>query len=172
MNNFTEKCRELGRKRLELAGNMKTPEDWKKHWPASENEYIYKLGPCWTHMIEYYVEDFEAEVGFMIDMMGFDTFVVDNNESVCIVTNPDNHFYFCFYEASSQDKQPTPKDALKLSLMVEDIEEVGKKLEARGIEFDDKLHPPQEGSPMLRGFIRSPNGIPIEFWGMTEQSEA
>jgi len=169
MTDFINKCRAFGKNRLELSSKMKTPDDWKEKWPDSENDYIYKLGPCWTHMIEYYVDDFEAEVGFMIDVMGFKTFIVDTNERVCIVTNPGHNFYFSFYEASKQGKEPTPKDALKLSLMVEDIEEVGKKLESREIQFCDKLHPSMEGSPMLRGFIRTPAGIPIEFWGMAKQ---
>ena len=171
MSEFIKKCREFGLRRLELSAQMKTQDDWKERWPESENEYIFKLGPCWTHMIEYYVDDFEAEVGFMIDVMGFSTFVVDMNEHVCIVTNPEQNFFFCFYEASKQKRKPTPNDALKLSLMVEDIEEVSKKLESRGIEFSDKLHPSVEGSLMLRGFIKTPAGIPIEFWGMAKQED-
>ncbi len=169
MSELIEKCREFGKKRIEIAASLKTPEDWQTKWPANENEFIYKLGPCWTHMIEYYVDDFEAEVGFMTDILGFDTFVADGNMGYCSVTNPDKFFYFSFYKADGKEKIATPGNAIKLCLMVENIEEVTEALEKREIEFERKPAPDMEGSPMLRGIFKTPNGIRLELWGMMSQ---
>lgn len=160
--------RKLGEKRLEVARKAKTKEEWDKLWTQTKHPYSFELGPCWKNCMEYKVADFAAELGFFVDILGF----VPNalGEDYAMFTSPDGDFYFSIVPAG--DGEPTPKDALRIQFMLQDIHKVTRDLKSRGIEFEKDPEPASEGSPMLSGTFRTPNGIPVDLWGMVEDYES
>jgi catechol 2,3-dioxygenase-like lactoylglutathione lyase family enzyme len=122
-------------------------------------------GQAWKHCTEYKVSDFAAEVGFFIDVLGFQ--VNAFNPGYAMFTSPQEEFYFAVIPALAGD-QPTPCDAIRLQFMVKDALSTTRELENRGIVFDQLLQPIQPGSSLLISAFRTPNGITVEVWGVTD----
>lgn len=159
--------RELGEARLEVAKQAKTKADWDRLWKETKHPYPFKLGPCWKSCIEYIVDDFAAELGFYVDILGF----VPNalGEEYAMFTSPSGEFYFSIVPA--KESRATPADAIKLEFMTEDIIQVSEQLKERGIEFIKEPEPESEGSPMLKGTFQTPHGISVNLWGMIEDKQ-
>lgn len=162
---FLGKCRELGKERLAMISLIKKPEDWKLLWKKQANPYIFKAGPCWTFTTEYQVDDFEAELGFFIDIIGMESNALDNK--YCMLMQPEGGFYFSVVPTPNGDK-PTPTDAFRLEFMFEDIVETCKALEARGVVFERQPAPYTEGNSLYQGAFRTPNGVLVRVWGVVE----
>ena len=159
--------RKLGQARLEVAKKAKTREDWDKLWKEPAHPYPFKLGPCWKNCVEYKVEDFAAEVGFFLDILGFDPNAL--GPEYAMLTSPDKEFYFSIVPA--EEGKGTSTDAIRLQFMIEDILNVAEELEKRGIAFEKEPEPQGEGSPLYKSTFRTPHGIPVDLWGMVEQKE-
>lgn len=106
---------------------------------------------------EYPVTDFDAEVGFYLDVLGFSTIALD--EEYALFTTPDEHLTFACrrHEQGSHDYS-----GHILCFMTKDIESFAESLEARvGANTIARL----VGSPVqtvLR--IASPAGLQIDIW--------
>ncbi|MCW8129074.1 MAG: VOC family protein [Planctomycetota bacterium] len=165
-----ETCHALGLERIKLASSCKTPQDWKERWVEPKHPFPFKLGPCWTHCVEYHVKDFPAEVGFFLDVMGFPTNALGGEYAM--FTSPEHGFYFSVTPASEENPL-TPPETIRLEFMVEDILEVGKKLEARGLKFENP--PAPHGGPnsgLYQGTLRTPNGVALRLWGVVKNQDA
>jgi len=159
--------RELGNARLAAARQAKSKEDWDRLWAEPAHPYTFKPGTCWNHCVEYKVEDFAAEVGFFIDILGFTPNAVSHEYAM--FTSPSKEFFFSIVPV--EQGKGTPADAIRLQFMIADIGKVAENLEKRGIEFEEKPIPQGEGSPMYKGTFRTPHGIPVDLWGMVEEKE-
>src|SRR5580692_6793946 len=96
---FIDTCREYGEKRLEIQAKVKSREDWIAMWYDPINPYVFEWGECWKGNIEYSVDDYAAEVGFWLDMVGLKTNAFGPEFSM--VTSPDKQFFFSFVPAGS-----------------------------------------------------------------------
>lgn len=163
-NSFVNKCRVFGKKRLEISNTCKSSEDWQSLWVASEYPFNFKAGACWTFTVEYKVADFEAELGFFIDILGLDSNALDTEYAM--IMEPEGKYYFSIVKTSPE--KVTPVDAIRLEFMLDDIKKVSEELINRGIEFEQVPKPYGEGSPMYRGTLRTPNGIQIALWGFVK----
>ncbi len=162
---FLEKCREFGKERLAIVEKIKATEDWKQMWKNPANPYIFKAGPCWTFTAEYQVDDFEAEVGFFVDVIGMESNALDHNYSMFM--HPEGGFYFSVVPTPKGGK-PTPTDTFRLEFMFEDIVATCKTLEVRGVVFERQPAPYTEGNSLYQGAFRTPNGVLVRVWGVVE----
>jgi predicted enzyme related to lactoylglutathione lyase len=156
------KCREFGEKRIEITKQAKTSEDWEKMWYPPTNPFPLEYGPCWTMNVEYKVADFEAEVGFFLDVFGLESYVLDENDAM--FTGLKTEFYFSVVR---HDKS-TPGDLISLEFMCEDISKTHKELVGRGVEFETPPKPYQESGNLYIADFRTPNGIRVRLWGMVD----
>lgn len=159
---FLAKCREFGQKRVEILKQIKSPEDWQKMWTPPTHDFPLEYGPCWTMNVEYKVADFEAEVGFFLDVFGLESFVLDETDAM--FTGPKTEFYFSVVR---HDKS-TPGDLISLEFMCDDICKTHKELVGRGVEFETPPNPFRDSGNLYIADFRTPNGIRVRLWGMVE----
>jgi len=126
---------------------------------VQESRFLFTWGECWKQCTEYHVADFNAEVEFFRDLLGFPLNGV--GEGFAMFTSPDQAFFLSIARA---DESST---GIRLQFMIENIVDVARELEHRGVRFDEEPHPWREGSPLFTGIFSTPNGIPIDLWGMT-----
>ncbi len=171
-----ESLRKLGQARLDIPKQAKTPEDFKRLWTEPAQPFNMKWGDCWTFAPCYHVEDFAAEVGFWLDVMGFDSNAI--TEDFCMVMDPEKRFTFSIRPASEQRSAPeadpagnqravTPAEALTLEFMVDGIREICAELAERGVDVE--RHPEPYGapsSPMYTALLRTPAGLRVWLWGL------
>lgn len=160
--------RAYGRARLEIAQRARTRQDWDALWKRPQYSFPFVWGRHWRQCIEYRVDDFAAEVGFLIDVLGLP--INAFNTSYAMFTSPDNEFYFAIVPATLESPA-TPPDAIRIQFMVDDIFATTTELERRGIAFDSSPQPVAEGSLQWVVSFNTPHGICMELWGMVEQDE-
>jgi catechol 2,3-dioxygenase-like lactoylglutathione lyase family enzyme len=161
------RIRAYGKARLDLARRARNGEDWKRIWKPPTHPYPFQLGGAWKQCIEYKVDDFAAEIGFFIDVLGLEVNSLDPGYAQ--FTSPQRDFYFAVVE-TPPGFQSTPADALRIQFMLEDIFSTAEALEERGITFEIPPQPCQAGSALNIGSFRTPHGISIELWGIVNDT--
>lgn len=161
---FVSLCRDFGKSRIGVAASCRSQEDWKTLWKPSEHPFTFKAGQCWNFTAEYKVVDFEAEVGFFIDLLGFDANAIDSSYAMFMV--PEGKYYFSIVKASPTEA--TPPEAIRLEFMLADIKQVTSSLIDRGIVLEQSPQPFSEGSNLYRASLRTPNGIQLALWGILD----
>lgn len=162
-------CRELGQERLAQIAQCRTAEDYQRLWAEPKHEFPFAWGTCWKHTVEYRVDDFAAEAGFFIDLLGFYTNAF--GPDYCMVMGPEHEFYLSF-RPPAEGEASTPPAAISLQFMVADIVAVGAELERRGIALTQPVQPyGSPDHPMRTCKFVTPHGVEIMLWGMVEPSE-
>ena len=156
------KVRAYGRARIDIAKRVVTRQDWETLWKQPQHEFPFKWGKYWKQCIEYRVDDFAAEIGFFIDMLGFPVIAFD--PSYAMFSSPAGDFSFAVVQ-TPEDNLSTPADAIRIQFMVEDITATVEELERRGVRFVQSPTPLSEGSSMYLAAFQSPHGILLEVWG-------
>ena len=134
--------------------------------PAPTPAFPFKWGECWTHTVEYRVADFEAEVGFFLDVMGFRPNAL--GPDYAMFTGPNRDFFLSIVPANDV-AEATPGDTLRLGFMIQEIEKVAAELRRRGVELEKPVARYQESeAPLYTARFRTPNGIAVDLWGMGE----
>jgi catechol 2,3-dioxygenase-like lactoylglutathione lyase family enzyme len=159
------RIRAFGKARIDIAQRAKSREDWERLWKRPSHTFPFVWGEAWKQCIEYKVDDFAAEVGFFIDVLGLPINAFDPNYAM--FTSPHGDFFFAVVP-TPEAENPTPPDAFRLQFMVADILDTTKELEGRGIEFEQQPQPCQVGSSLYIGYFRTPHGIPVDLWGMVK----
>jgi hypothetical protein len=163
--NLLETSRTFGQKRLEIVQKAKSQADWIALWNDPAHPYPFEWGTCWKACVEYKVEDFEAELGFWLDIVGLDSNVLAPD--FAMINTPDNHFVFAV--SPSDAAQATPPNAVKLQFMLKEVCKSAAELEERGIVFHQPIQPTSPGSSLYTGAFRTPAGIAVELWGVEER---
>jgi catechol 2,3-dioxygenase-like lactoylglutathione lyase family enzyme len=163
------KFRAYGKARLDIAQRASGPEDWEKLWKKSAYPFPFTWGSRWKQCVEYRVDDFAAEVGFFIDILGLPVNAFDPDYAM--FTSPAGDFYFSFVPVS-EGELSTPSDAFRIQFMVENIQETALELERRGIPFEQWPQACEEGSSLYIGYFRTPHGMCIDLWGIVEPGES
>ncbi|HLE15320.1 MAG TPA: hypothetical protein VI776_11265 [Anaerolineales bacterium] len=159
------KFRAYGKARVDIAQRASGPEDWEKLWKTSAYPFPFVWGTQWKQCIEYRADDFAAEVGFFIDILGLPVNAFDPDYAM--FTSPAGDFYFSVVPAG-EGEPGTPPDAFRIQFMVEDIQETALELERRGIPFEQWPQACVEGSSLYIGYFRTPHGICVDLWGIVE----
>ena len=160
------RVRAYGKARLEVARRAASPQERAKLWKPPAHPFPFVWGREWKQCVEYKVDDYAAEVGFLIDVLGL--VVKSFDPEYAMFTSPRGDFLFSVAQAN-EDNPSTPPDALRIQFMVADILETAAELEQRGIQFEQPPQPCQPGSSLHIGYFRTPHGICIDLWGMVEQ---
>ena len=159
------RVRAYGKARIDIAERVKNPSDWEKLWKPPSASYPFVWGESWKQCVEYRVDDFAAEVGFFIDVLGLPVNAFD--PGYAMFTSPQRDFFFAVVPAPHAE-QSTPPEAIRLQFMVKDIMATTYELEQRGISFEQPPQPLRPGSTLSIGYFRTPHGICIELWGMAK----
>jgi catechol 2,3-dioxygenase-like lactoylglutathione lyase family enzyme len=163
------RVRAFGKARIDIAQRARSREDWDKLWKHPIHSFPFAWGDCWKQCVEYKVDDFAAEVGFFIDILGLPVNAFD--PGYAMFTSPHGDFFFAIVPAT-EDNPSTPPDALRLQFMVADILATTQELESRGIEFEQPPQPCQPGSSLYIGYFRTPHGICVDLWGMVKAEKS
>jgi hypothetical protein len=159
-----QKCRKLGLARIIVTRKADTQEKWEKLWKKPAHAWPITWGDCWKQCIQYQVNDFAAEAGFFIDVLGFPINAFSDNYAM--FTGPKREFFFSIMPATKKDPR-TPPNAIRLQFLVEGIQKLAKELEKRGVKFQRKPAPyGEKTSPMYMASFKTPNGISVDLWGM------
>jgi catechol 2,3-dioxygenase-like lactoylglutathione lyase family enzyme len=158
------RVRAFGKARIDIARRARSPEDWQKLWKRPAHSFPFAWGNSWKQCVEYKVDDFAAEVGFFIDVLGLPINAFDPDYAM--FTSPNGDFYFSVVPAL--EGQSTPPDALRLQFMVADIFATAAELEGRGIVFENPPAPVQPGSSLHVAWFRTPHGICVDLWGIVQ----
>ncbi len=165
-HHINPRFRAYGKARLDIARRAHSRQDWERLWKPTMHPFAFRWGTRWKHCIEYRVDDFAAEVGFFIDVLGFP--VKAFNESYAMFTSPDEAFYLAILPADERHPA-TPPDALRLQFMISALERTVEELARRGVEFALPPQPIAPGSSMHIAVFHTPHGLPVELWSETQR---
>jgi len=159
------RIRAYGKARIDVTLRANNEQEWQSMWKAPAHAYPFTAGEGWKFCIEYRVNDFAAEIGFFIDVLGFS--VYSFSPSFAQFTSPSQSFLFGV-SATPEGEQSTSPDTLRLQFKVSDLIASVQELEQRGISFEQSPMPVQEGTSMHIAIFRTPHGIPVDLWGEVE----
>jgi catechol 2,3-dioxygenase-like lactoylglutathione lyase family enzyme len=163
------RVRAFGKARLDIAGRAKNQAQWEKLWKHPVNSFPFVWGESWKQCFEYRVDDFPAEVGFYIDVLGLPINALD--PGYAMFTSPQSDFFFSVVP-TPHNEPSTPPDAIRLQFMVKDIITTTQELQQRGIDFEQTPQPLRPGSSLSIASFRTPHGICVELWGKVETSSS
>lgn len=155
-----ENAKTWGTERVDFAAQAKSKEDWAR-WKKTKYEFAFEWGNCWTHCIEYKVADFQAEVGFFIDVLGCDCNSI--SEDYAMFMGPKREFFFSVRKPKAGET-PTPSDALTIEFMIRDLFKTLERLKQRGVAVSEEPRPMQEGSTLYSASFLTPNGMQVRLW--------
>ena len=162
---INSRVRAIGKARLDFAGHTKNQIEWEKQWISPSNPFPFDWGESWKQCVEYRVDDFPAEVGFFIDILGFSVNALD--PTYAMFTSPQAEFFISIVPTQPNELSTSP-DAIRLQFMVKDITRTTQALQQRGISFDHTPQPLHPGSTLQISSFRTPHGVSIELWGRDE----
>jgi len=154
----------FGQNRLAICDKAKTADDWKRLWTPAPYAFPFEYGACWSFAVEFTVADFEAEIGFFIDGLCLESYVLQRD--FAMFTDPAKTFTFSISPALAGEGV-SPK-ALRLGFMVKKLSETVAELERRNILPVEPMGNPYPGSSMLKAVYVTPNGIPIDLWSVPD----
>jgi catechol 2,3-dioxygenase-like lactoylglutathione lyase family enzyme len=163
------RIRTYGKARIDLAERLKASADWEKLWKPPSNPFPFTWGQSWKQCVEYRVDDFTAEVGFFVDVLGFPIYALDSGYAM--FTSPQNDFFFAVVPTYN-DEHSNPPDAFRLQFMVRDVKSIFQELLHRGIAFELEPQPLCPGSSISIASFRTPNDICVELWCETMENSA
>ena len=165
-HHINPRFRAYGKARIDITRRAQSEAEFQQLWRQPVNSFPFEFSNEWKFCVEYKVDDFAAEVGFYIDILGFP--VIAFSPSYAQFTDPQGDFRISVASLRDGEKS-TPADTLRLQFMVKDILQLAEMLEKRGIIFERKPEPIQEGSSQAVGYFRTPHGICMDLWGEIAQ---
>lgn len=163
------RIRAYGKARIDIASRARSSADWERMWKKPVNPFPFAWDDLWKHCVEYRVDDFAAEVGFFIDVLGFPVNAFDPDYAM--FTSPQGDFYFSVTPVR-EGEYSTPPESFRLQFLIRDIMQTAEELGRRGIVFESPPLPCTPGSNLYIGTFRSPHGIAIDLWGFVEENTA
>jgi Glyoxalase/Bleomycin resistance protein/Dioxygenase superfamily len=153
------RVRAYGKARIDITRRARDEGEWRRLWKDPSQPYPFKPGQGWTFNLVYTVEDYAAEIGFLIDVLGFP--VLAFSPSQAQLASPEGGFALTILSAR-EDRPGTPPDALCLQLNVEALAQTVRELERRGVIFDQQPAPAGEDPAWQCAAFRTPHGVVIE----------
>ncbi|OGO29391.1 MAG: hypothetical protein A2W33_05195 [Chloroflexi bacterium RBG_16_52_11] len=167
-NRNNPRVRAYGKARIDITLRAKDEADWLKLWKEPSQPYPFVHEGGWKLSIDYKVDDYPAEIGFFIDVLGFP--VWSFSPSNAQFTNPERDLFFSV-SAVHPGEQSTPPDTLRLNLWVSDLARATQELERRGVVFDQPFSSPAMDTGMHTAGFRTPHGILVVLGGEFERAE-
>jgi predicted enzyme related to lactoylglutathione lyase len=154
------RIRAYGKARIDVTRRAHDEREWQSLWREPRFPFPFTWADGWKQSMQYTVDDFAAEIGFFIDILGFPVSAFSPNYAQ--FTSPDQAFFFGV-AATREGGQVTPPDSLSIQFMLKDLEGTIHQLEQRGIVFERKPESGVSAPPIA--VLRSPHGVSIELWG-------
>jgi hypothetical protein len=153
--------RAYGKARIDVTRRAKNEQEWQNQWRDPMYDFPFAPGAGWQFCFEYKVDDFAAEVGFFIDVLGFP--VRAFSPSYAQFSSPGGEICFSVL-STGEGEESTPPDSIRLHLNVRNIQQAAKELISRGIVYEKITATNQAGTSVQTGYFRSPHGVCIEIW--------
>ena len=167
-HHINPRFRAYGKARIDIAKRVRDHGDWYKLWKEPSNPFPFSWGENWRQCVEYKVDDFPAEVGFFIDILGLPVNAFDPDYAM--FTSPRRDFFLSIVP-TFEDEYSTPPEAIRVQFMVDDIFSTVEELERRGVQIEQHPQPCQEGSSLFIGYFRTPHGICVDLWGFVDHED-
>jgi catechol 2,3-dioxygenase-like lactoylglutathione lyase family enzyme len=167
-HHINPRFRAYGKARIDIAKRVRDQGDWYKLWKEPTNPFPFAWGENWRQCVEYKVDDFAAEIGFFIDILGLPVNAFDPDYAM--FTSPRRDFFLSIVP-TFEGEYSTPPEAMRIQFMVDDIFSTVEELERRGVEFEQQPQPCQEGSSLYIGYFRTPHGICVDLWGFVDPED-
>ncbi len=161
--------RAYGKARLDVTMRARDEKEWQQMWREPLNSFPFKFGSGWKFCFEYRVDDFAAEVGFYIDVLGFAVHAFSPHYAQ--FSSPGGELCISIVQASEGDES-TPPDTIRLQLQIRDLERTSKELESRNITYEKSLGIEQDADSTLAGFFRTPHGVRYDLWDQSAGSSS
>lgn len=158
------RVRAYGRARIDFAKRIHTQEDWDAMWkpPANFFAFAFPGNEAWRFSLDYRVVEYEAEIGFWIDILGFEVLAI--GPEYAQFTPPGGSFAFAVVKAA-EGQAPTPPETFRLQFQVEHLLETIQELEMRNVPFEQPALPVAPESTYHLASFRTPNGILVDLCG-------
>lgn len=115
-------------------------------------------------MAEFGVEDYAAELGFYLDILGMKVNATWPDHAM--IMSPEGDYAFTIYRAKRTATE------LNLQFMIGNITAAAAMLKRRGVTVVQDLKAEWgEQSPMRTFKLESPSGVVITLWGMSKQKQ-
>jgi len=160
---FKQVCRDLGNERIALAEKCTAEKSWMTAWTGARHPFPIKWGECWKAVIELSVQDFAAELGFFLHILGFDVNAIEPNWAMLMT--PDKAYMFSLIQAT-EERPAVSGASISIEFMVEGITALASELTNRGLGVSPLQAEWGEEAPMRTFGFTSPNGLNIKVWGM------
>ncbi len=161
-NRIDPRVRAYGKARIDVTQRARDESEWQSMWREPRYEFPFSFEKGWKHSIQYLVDDYPAEIGFFIDVLGFP--VSAFSPSYAQFTSPGGDFHFSV--AQAEGAAATPPELISIQFKIESLAETIEELEKRGVTFDRK--PDSVENTVAVATLRSPHGVPIELWGILQ----
>jgi predicted enzyme related to lactoylglutathione lyase len=147
---------------------------WRTEWvpPA------YAIGEpeaCWTHVTQTSVEHFEAELGFLVDVLGLDVFVLQQPTEAAPeatrmamlaprASEEDGTPPFIIgIRAAGDDAPAAPAGSTAFEFMTKDLPAAWARITDAGAPV---VREPWNEHGMARATARTPNGFEVRLWSI------
>jgi len=153
--------RAFGKARLDVTLRARDEREWQQLWREPLNSFPFKFGSGWKFCFEYRVDDFAAEVGFYIDVLGFTVRAFSPHYAQ--FSSPGGELCISIVQAG-EGEESTPPDTIRLQLHIRDLEKTCRELESRNVVYEKSLGIEQDAESTLAGFFRTPHGVRFDLW--------
>jgi hypothetical protein len=147
-----------------MALHIQNQQDWDEHWKAPKNMFAitFPKKGSWKQSIEYQVDDYAAEVGFWVDIIGVpvNAFGPDYAQ----FTGPQGEFTFAV-TSTPEGLKSTPPESIRIQFSVDDLNHIVDELTSRSVQFDQLPVPVSPGSSTHIATFLTPHGIAVDLWG-------
>ena len=109
------RIRAYGKARIDITRRARDEAEWRRLWKEPSQPYAFKPGRGWAINWVYTVDDYAAEIGFLIDVLGFP--VLAFSPSQAQLASPEGGFALTVLSAR-EDSLATPPDSVHLQLSV------------------------------------------------------
>jgi len=164
-NRINPRVRAYGKARIDITQRAKDEAEWLKLWKEPSQPYPFTHGGGAKLSIDYKVDDYPAEIGFFIDVLGFPVWAF--SPSYAQLTNPERDLFFSV-TAARPGEQSTPPETLRLNIQVSNLVQVSEELERRGVIFDQPITPQESDNNLHTASFRTPHGVLIVLWGQID----
>jgi hypothetical protein len=160
------RIRALGKARLDVTQRAASLEEWQKNWREPRYPFPFRWTNSWKASLSYRVDDYAAELGFWLDVIGLPVSAMSLHSAT--FTSPNQDFFFTVL-AAEEGRPATPPEAFRLQFQVADLCGLADLLRLRGVRFEQEPLAAGEVDPGLGWAVfQTPHGLPVELWGYAE----
>ena len=163
-HHINPRYRAYGKARIDIARRVQSQDDWDELWKDSLHPFSFSFpwGESWKHCIEYRVDDFAAEIGFWIDIIGLSVNAL--GPEYAQFTSPGGEL--CFAVAQTPPGEAaTPPGTIRIQFMIQRLEETVEEMTNRSIVFINLPQVVDPGANLMVATFQTPHGICVDLWG-------